>query len=103
MRKKKPSSWLCLTAASLSAAALLSCASMALGRRFPMDPRTGLKVGHDQKSDVLKKMGQPFRRFVDSAGREVFTYVWANGKRAGQKAIIAFNKNHVVYLIEVNP
>jgi hypothetical protein len=81
----------------------LACTSMALGRRFPIDPRSGLKIGHDQKRDVLRKMGQPYRRFVDTEGREVFTYVWADGKGQGQKAIIAFNANDVVYLVEVAP
>jgi hypothetical protein len=76
---------------------------MAIGRRFAVNPQTALKVGHDQKSDVLRKMGQPYRRFVDSEGREVFTYVWADGRGAGQKAIIAFNRNNVVYLVEVVP
>ena len=83
--------------------ASFACASAAIGRKFSADPRAELKVGHDQKTDVLRKMGQPYRRFVDSKGHEVFTYVWADGKGGGQKAIIAFNENDVVYLVEVTP
>jgi hypothetical protein len=81
----------------------LACTPIWLGRRFQADPQTALKVGHDQKSDVLRKMGRPYRKFVDSQGREVFTYLWADGNGNGQKAVIAFNKNNVIYLIEVSP
>ena len=81
----------------------LACTPIRLGRRFQVDPQTALKVGHDQKSDVLRKMGRPYRSFVDSEGREVFTYLWADGRGSGQKAVIAFNKNNVIYLIEVSP
>ena len=85
------------------AVTVLACTNLRLGRRFPIDPRSELKIGHDQKTDVLRKMGQPYRRFVDSEGREVFSYVWADGEGQGQKAIIAFNNNDVVYLVEVAP
>ena len=81
----------------------VACGPLWLGARFPVNPQTDLKIGHDQKSDVLRKMGRPYRKFVDSEGREVFTYLWADGKGNGQKALIAFNKNNVVYLIEVSP
>jgi hypothetical protein len=81
----------------------VACTPLWLGRRFPIDPQAELKVGHDQKSDVLRKMGRPYRSFVDSEGREVFTYLWADGEGNGQKAVIAFNKNNVIYLIEVSP
>ena len=80
-----------------------SCMSLRLGHRFAIDPRGELKIGHDQKTDVLRKMGQPYRRFVDTQGHEVFTYVWADGYGNGQKAVIAFNENNVIYLIEVSP
>ncbi len=80
-----------------------SCGSARIGRKFTIDPRGELKVGHDRKSDVLRKMGQPYRKFVDSDGREVFTYVWADGKGGGEKCTIAFNKNGMVYLVEVSP
>ena len=80
-----------------------ACGPLWLGRRFQADPQTALKVGHDQKSDVLRKLGRPYRSFVDSEGREVFTYLWADGRGNGQKAVIAFNKNNVIYLIEVAP
>ena len=92
----------------LLVAVLLLCGSVAcgplwLGARFPINPQTDLKIGHDQKSDVLRKLGRPYRTFVDSAGREVFTYLWADGEGNGEKAVIAFNKNNVIYLIEVSP
>ncbi len=61
------------------------------------------RFAHDRKADVVRKMGEPYRRFVDSAGHEVFTYVYADGGGGGSKAIIAFNKNEVVYLVEVVP
>ena len=81
----------------------VACGPLWLGARFPVNPQTDLKIGHDQKSDVLRKMGRPYRTFVDSDGREVFTYLWADGEGNGQKAVIAFNKNNIVYLIEVSP
>ncbi len=81
----------------------LACGPLGLGARFPVNPQTDLKIGHDQKSDVLRKMGRPYRSFVDSDGREVFTYLWADGRGNGEKAVIAFNKNNVIYLIEVSP
>ncbi len=87
----------------LAATLLAGCGSVSIGRRFPINPVAELKVGHDQKQDVIRKMGQPYRRFVDSQGHEVFTYVWADGNGAGQKCVIAFNKNNVVYLVEVAP
>ena len=81
----------------------VGCGSARLGSKFKIDPKRELKVGHDQKADVIRKMGQPYRKFVDSKGHEVFTYVWASGTGAGQKCVIAFNKNNVVYLVEVAP
>jgi hypothetical protein len=80
-----------------------ACSAVKIGRPFAVDPRGDLKVGHDRKADVVKKMGEPYRRFVDSGGHEVFTYVYADGNGGGSKAIIAFNKNDVVYLVEVVP
>jgi hypothetical protein len=89
--------------ASLLACLALACSSFRLGRRLKADPQTELKIGHDQKADVERKLGRPFRSFVDSEGREVYTYLWADGEGHGQKVLIAFNKNDVVYLIEVSP
>ena len=83
--------------------ATAACASTSLGRRFAVNPLDAIKVGHDQKKDILKKMGRPYRRSVDSRGREVFTYLWADGKGAGQKCTIGFNKSDVVYVVEVYP
>ena len=36
-------------------------------------------------------------------GDDAFTYLWADGEGNGEKAVIAFNKNEVIYLIEVSP
>ena len=57
------------------------------------------KVGHDTEKDVVTKMGQPFRRTTDAQGRAVLTYVWADGKGHGEKCVIAFNKNGLVYVV----
>ena len=83
--------------------ALMACASPQIGRPFPIDPVRELKVGYDEKTDVLREMGQPYRSFVDSQGHEVFVYVWADGRGGGQKCLIAFNENDVVYLVEMAP
>lgn len=80
-----------------------ACAGPRLGRPFRVDPRVDVKVGFDTKRDVITKMGKPYRTFVDSAGREVLTYVWADGRGGGEKCLIALNKNGLVYLIEVYP
>ena len=76
------------------------CSSLRLGAKFKVDPMSAIKIGHDTKKDVLHKMGQPKRRSIDSEGREIFTYIWANGEGAGQVCTVAFNKNDVVYVVE---
>ena len=83
--------------------AVMACASPQIGRPFPIDPVRELKIGYDEKTDVLLEMGQPYRTFVDSQGHEVFVYVWADGRGGGQKCLIAFNENDVVYLVEMAP
>ena len=83
--------------------AVMACASPQIGRPFPIDPVRELKIGYDEKTDVLLEMGQPYRVFVDSQGHEVFVYVWADGRGGGQKCLIAFNENDVVYLVEMAP
>ena len=82
---------------------LTACGPLSLGRHFKINPSTDIKIGHDQQKDVLRKMGQPFRRAVDAKGRQIFTYLWADGDGAGRKCTIAFNKNGVVSIIEVVP
>ena len=82
---------------------LAACGTARIGRPLAIDPRRELKIGHDHKDDVLRKMGQPHRSFVDDNGHEVFAYVWADGRGGGQKVLIAFNENGVVYLVEVAP
>lgn len=88
---------------SLALFAVTACAPTRIGRNYRVDPRATIKVGYDSKRDVAKKMGPPFRKSVDSQGREIFTYVWADGNGAGEKCIVAFNKNGVAYLVEVYP
>ena len=82
---------------------LQACAPLSMGRPFRVDPEIALKPGHDSRGDVLSKMGQPFRKSVDAQGREIFTYLWADGKGNGQKCIILFNKNKTVAWVEVIP
>ena len=81
---------------------LAGCGSVTVGRRLSVDPRSELKVGYDAKADVVKKLGQPFRKTVDSKGHEVWTYVWADGNGGGQKYTVAFNGADVVFLVEAS-
>lgn len=91
-------------AGALVLIALLSgCSALVLGAPFKVNPTQAIKVGHDAKKDVLRKMGSPYRRLQDPKGREIFTYVWADGKGRGEKCTIAFNKNGLVTLVEVTP
>lgn len=76
------------------------CAGAQIGRPLPCDPRTALRIGHHKKSDALRALGQPYRTSTDSRGRELLTYVWADGRGEGRKCIIALNENEIVYLIE---
>ena len=90
-------------ALTLTALALTGCAPLVLGRPFLVDPSKEIKIGHDVKADVLRKMGDPYRRSVDSEGHEMLVYVFADGKGGGQKCVVAFNKNDVAYVVEVAP
>tara|TARA_B100001123_G_C14833109_1_gene836991 strand:+ start:140 stop:442 length:303 start_codon:yes stop_codon:yes gene_type:complete len=76
------------------------CSSLRLGAKFKVDPASAIKIGHDTKKDVLHKLGQPKRRSVDTEGRVIFTYIWANGDGGGQVYTVAFNKNDIVYVVE---
>jgi len=88
--------------AALLLATLAACAPITVGRRLTADPRSELKVGYDAKADVQKKLGQPYRKTVDSKGHEVWTYVWADGNGGGQKYTVAFNGADVVFLVEAS-
>ena len=91
-------------AGALMIIALLSgCSALSLGAPFKVNPHQAIKVGHDAQKDVLRKMGTPYRRLQDPQGREIFTYIWADGKGHGEKCTIAFNKNGLVTLVEVSP
>ena len=83
--------------------ALSACASIPIGHAFPDNAQKIIRVGYDRKQDVLSKMGQPYRRSVDSLGHEVYVYVWADGDGHGEKCVVAFNGNDVVYLVDVAP
>ena len=92
-----------LMSAALVMLLCVACGPRFIGRSFAVNTATQIKVGHDQKRDVLQKMGPPVRRTVDGGGGEIFTYLWANGHGGGQKCIIAFNKNGTVSLVQVVP
>ena len=89
--------------AVLLSSAVAGCGSMALGHRFPINPATDIKIGHDRVDDVVRKMGTPYRRFTDAKGRQILTYVWADGDGAGQKCVVAFNEAGLAYVVEVAP
>jgi|GEM_PF-2691583 len=79
---------------------LLGCAPITLGSPFKTDPHK-IKVAHHTKKDVEVMMGQPFRKSVDAKGREIYTYLWADGQGGGMKCIIAFNEEDKVMFVEV--
>ena len=79
------------------------CASLHIGREFEQRPETSIRVGYHTVTDVEALMGQPYRKAVDGQGRQVYTYLWADGRGSGEKCIVAFNKNDIVYLVEVSP
>ena len=93
-------SWMAIAALGLLCTA---CGPRSIGRSFSLSTAAQIKVGHDQKRDVLKKMGAPLRKTIDGSGGEIFTYLWADGRGSGQKCIIAFNKNGTVSLVQVVP
>ena len=76
------------------------CANNSLGLRYPA-PETTIKLGHDTVSDVVTKMGSPFRRSIDSKGRKVLTYVWADGAAESRTCIIAFNIDGIAAILDV--
>ena len=94
-----------LRCAALFSATLLiqGCGPVTIGSPFRVNPEKAIKVGHDTRKDVLNKMGNPYRKNVDAKGREIFTYLWADGKGNGRKCVILFNKNNLVALVEVVP
>lgn len=92
-----------LLAVLLTVGFLVGCSPILLGSKFKVRPTEAIKVGHDHQKDVLKKMGNPYRRSVDPKGRTLFTYVWTDGKGSGEKCTVAFNKNGIVSLVEVSP
>lgn len=90
--------WLVVAGVALALGS--ACGPLVLGSKFQNDPAK-IKVGHDSKKDVIAKLGAPYRTSMDSRGQEVLSYVWADGKGRGEKAIIVLNKNGMVSLVEV--
>ena len=80
-----------------------ACSALTVGRPFQVNPLEAIKIGYDTQKDVLQKMGTPQRRVVDHHGRDIFTYFWADGKGEGASCTIAFNRNQIVYVLEVSP
>ena len=80
-----------------------SCFPLSLGRRFSSDPHKVVKVGFHQEQDVLDLLGRPYRRTIDSNGRLLLVYLWADGEGAGEKCVIGFNELGVVHSLEVSP
>ena len=88
------------TFVALLVSAFVGCAPLTLGSPFRTDPEK-IKVAHHTKKDVETMMGQPFRKSVDAKGREIYTYLWADGKGDGVKCIVAFNEEDKVMFVEV--
>ena len=59
-----------------------------------------LRPGFDDKKSVLTLLGKPQRSVQDAAGREIYFYYWADGEGQGERVVIAFNTNGVVYLVD---
>lgn len=94
---------LSLPMVSLLAASLLAaCSPLTLGRDFGDTPQK-IKVGYHTAKDVAQMMGPPYRKTIDPTGREIFTYLWADGTGGGRKCVIAFNKQGEVVVVEVIP
>lgn len=101
---KKLSRRLRLCVGTLCCAVLLSCAAPILGHggngpRFA-DLEAKLRPGFDDKKSVTALLGAPHRKITDAVGRDIYLYVWADGKGGGEECIIAFNTNGVVYLVD---
>ena len=81
-------------------ALLLACAPQTIGHPFKVNPRDAVELGVDNRGAVESALGKPRRRFTDPDGREVFVYVWADGKGGGEKYLVAFNGEGIAYLVE---
>ena len=46
-------------------------------------------------------MGQPYRRTLDTRGRVLLTYVWADGQGGGETCLVALNEDGIVALVDV--
>ena len=79
---------------------LAACVPATIGHPFTRNPRDAVKLGVDNRAKVESALGRPHRRFSDPDGREVFVYVWADGKGNGEKYLVAFNGEGIAYLVE---
>ncbi len=89
-------------ALSAMASLLAACSPLTLGRDFGDGPQK-IKVGYHTAKDVVQIMGPPYRQTIDPNGREIYTYLWADGAGGGRKCVIAFNKLHEVVVVEITP
>lgn len=78
-----------------------ACLPTHLGHPFSPDPERELKVGFDQKRDVIRKLGAPYRTHSDEQGNTLFVYLWSDGDRRGRKCVIMFNTQGVVSIVNV--
>jgi len=90
-----------ITTAALGLTLLATgCANNSLGLRYPAPSKT-IKLGYDSEADVVQKMGPPFRRSVDSKGRTILTYVWADGGSQSRTCIVGFNAVGIAAVLDV--
>jgi len=81
----------------------IACAGpLTMGRDFG-NSYLKVKEGYHTKQDVVRIMGEPYKRETDPEGRQIYTYFWADGRGDGQKCVIVFNKKGEVMLKEVFP
>jgi outer membrane protein assembly factor BamE (lipoprotein component of BamABCDE complex) len=77
------------------------CVPTFLGRPFSQNPLREVKVGFDQKKDVLRKLGTPYRQHADEYGNTFFVYVWSDGAKQARKCVVMFNSQGLVSIVNV--
>ena len=78
-----------------------ACTPPHLGRPFSQNPLREIKVGFDQKKDVSRKLGQPYRTHTDEKGNSFFVYLWSDGMNRGRKCVVMFNPQGLVSIVNV--
>lgn len=91
---------------TLSLVVASGCAPATLGHggngpRFT-EMQAKLRAGFDDKKSVLAALGPPQQQLTDGQGREIFVYVWADGRGDGEHCVVAFNTSGVVYLVDAS-